>query len=388
MLRRCTCWLAGARALVRAATFAELESQIGPSDTVVYEWRGGAAEYQACPGASPEELCANILARPIASRQMHAIFGRDQIPVDVVVDVDTAPLTFGPDGGAPADMETLRTLVVNALLDSIDRRAAMDDLKVAQRVVLQSASPDKLSLHCHARFEDAAFASYADLRAFMADVTDGINVPGATPEFDAAVRSAIDQQIYRKLGSVRMYSAPNRQGLYPVHLVPGTDKVPARKHWHVGPTDPMTLGILSLVQRDPLEVDRLVQLEVKTTAPAADGVKLVSAHGACEAARDLVAALPLRDAVGYNGWATTGMCLRRIEIDLRENQKLDGSEELRLLWHEFSKRCPEKYDERECERAWGKWLRQLCKSTDPSAISYKQGLNGLRRKVANAQQRG
>jgi hypothetical protein len=384
MLRR-SLWHFTPRA-VSSYRLEEVLAQAGQNDPVIATWKGQGFSYATWPDRDPLDLRNHLLRLPLFDRGIHTVFGRPDIPVDIGIDLDSPAPALARDGSKTlASLPAFTTDVVNAVVAAIDEQCTAIDAKVTQRYVMHAVYPSKMSVHIYARLHDAAFADYTHLNEFVKRVADSASVPGATPEYNAAVRKCVDRNVYRLNGSLRLFGAVNRNKQSPLHIVAKDAKDPDRKHWQMGPTDAVTLLDASLMIRPPLEVDRLIELAVSEAplglqpgsktdpmSPSSDfwtkwRIEPVDGPTKVRAMCEGLRLLPPELAEEYRDWSIVYLQVRSF-LGGAAALKVDAvaaERDLLLAFHDFSKLAAHKYREQDVNRKWRSPVRGSGVQGDP-----------------------
>ena len=191
-------------AIVKGYALNEVLAHCKASDCVFARkvLRGGY-QFFAWPGTKHADVARAVLSMPDEIRCVHAVFGRIGTPMDLVVDYDQPYPTVTSIESA----RQLRNKRLAFLVERLHRAVSDAHETVESTVVLHSPSIKKFSFHVHVRLAGKAFEDYRAVKAFVE--SSGI----------AAELPAVDTQIYRPSGMLRMFSCFKEDGTRPLQLV-------------------------------------------------------------------------------------------------------------------------------------------------------------------------
>jgi hypothetical protein len=368
MLRR-----SAALRLASVTSFAlkDVAKEASPADVITASWNGSVFKYTAFPGVEREDVCKHLLRLPLFDRGVHAVFARDEVPVDFAVDIDgKVPMVTREGKPTPRpDRDGFLTDIVNAVIVSLDKELAAIGAGVEQRYVLQSTYTSRVSAHLHVRLSgERAFEDWAHMGAFAKKVSKGVVPPDGVAAYKQGFLECVDLNIYRRSGTLRLFNAVNRHQQSPLHLVPRTATTKGREHWVVGPTDPVALLEASLITRNPLDVDELITVpgagslnsssvgDASGLMPSSSGASIgrlpddpqLLLRIACEA---LVRLAP-RYAESYRPWSIVFLTAKSTAARLAARGVTEADEALRSAFHDFSRLSPEKYKPSDVDKKW------------------------------------
>ena len=300
------------------------------------------AEFISWPGAGAREIYRYVLTLPKEQRALHAVFGREGVPLDFCADLDL-PLS-------PSDPHAQQQgqLLMEATCDETERTLQLAYGKqFSKLVVLQSFAVNKLSYHIHARIaEDVAFQDISDLCNFSRIVARSLKLRWK--------KEVLDSGIYRTGGQLRLYDCVKSIGDDAT-----LDKLALKRPLHWNPC-PDELFELSLVTRPRSVVRELITS--KSTAPV---VKMEDSYDNCmDFVIKTVPRLEESVAHAYSSWIQIGLALKSLHLvaQSRPDGVLFDFED---LFHTFSAKSP-KYSRGDCDRQWARmkvrdadWLRAV-----------------------------
>ncbi|EKF26936.1 mitochondrial DNA primase, putative [Trypanosoma cruzi marinkellei] len=354
--------------MIKAFRIEDVLSACTPDDGVfARRLPQGGCQFFAWPG-TPLAVASNAVSTmPDTIRTVHAIFGRKNTPIDLVLDIDcpVPPEHWSMSKVRPFQKKTLDD-IMTVVMEEIE---AIGE-KVASQVVLQSPNLKKASFHVHTKLKDVAFEDYESLHGFLY-------------RFHKKVPQ-VDLQIYRQNGMLRMHRCMKENHTSAITVFED-------KKWNIGfpngvVPDPVA-ALHSACVRESGTYSRLLHFEAPRTILVPEEGDNNDATGAANGGSKIPAILlPLteREAVenvsmwlrtgtrevdvgDWRSWIKLGINTYRVAYHFRDAQTLrrPAMEELLDAWKEASKKCPTKYRSGVCEAKWSSFdIDKLCKSQD------------------------
>ncbi|RNF03963.1 putative mitochondrial DNA primase [Trypanosoma rangeli] len=148
----------------------------------------GGCQFFAWPG-TPLVVASNAVSTmPDTIRTVHAIFGREKTPIDLVLDID-CPVP--QEHWSMSKVRPFQKKLLDETLTVVAEEIKVIGEKIASQVVLQSPNLKKASFHVHTKLQDVAFEDYHSLHGFLHRFHNKI--------------PHVDLQIYRPNGMLRMH---------------------------------------------------------------------------------------------------------------------------------------------------------------------------------------
>ncbi|EPY36341.1 mitochondrial DNA primase [Strigomonas culicis] len=344
----------------------EVLSLCGPGDALfARRLPAGGCQFFAWPGTSLQVASRAITSMPDTIRTVHAVFGRVNTPMDIVLDIDCA---VPQEHWTMSKVRPFQMQVLDDTLSVLKEEIAKAGEKIESQVVLQSPNLKKASFHVHTKLKDAAFADYNSVHGFLARFSD--RIPYA------------DLQIYRPNGMLRMHTCmkENRTSAIVVFDDP---------KWQIGfpggrvPEEAAALH--SVCVREPGSFTRLLRYEPprvtnQYTPRAADGgaaadgeVKYVTVP-LPRTEREAVATasrwlrMATEEEVGeWRSWIALGLAAFRVAHHFKDTKGLPrpAMEELLDAWGTASRACAIKFKHGDCEARWATFdINRMRNATD------------------------
>lgn len=344
-------------AMVRGYRIDEVMSLCTPSDAIfARRLPAGGCQFFAWPGTPLRVASAAIVSMPDTIRTVHALFGRLNTPIDMVMDIDCqVPQEYW----SMTKIRPFQNKVLDDVLSVVQAELTKIGETIETQVVLQSPNLKKASFHVHTRLKDAAFADYESLYGFLAPLKD--KIPN------------VDMQIYRPNGMLRMFSCmkENRTSAMVVFDEP---------KWNIGfsggkvPDEEAALH--SICVRDPSTYSRLLRFEPPRSTTHqramtddaesdetgdADTSKIppavlmpLSPREAVETASRWLRQATEVEVSDWRTWIGLGICAYRVGYNFKDARNLQrpAMEEMLDAWCEASRHCQVKYHPGECEAKW------------------------------------
>lgn len=331
--------------------------QASPKDIVLAVQDGvGVYSFASYVGLTAEETADKILSIPDSNRCIHALYGREGVPIDFSADIEFPLYDNQSQSCAPYSGEGVMIDLVSAALDRLQHRK----LSPQTVLLLDSHSKTKHSYHLHIRCDKAL------------DSVDSARVIAG--EVDAIVQNrgfaAIDLVPYRKGGMLRtafsVKFTERSRALLP--LVPKDPELAllVRSGNELSRRDALAL---SLIQRHPdtetvrVSNSRSMSFTTRNVVSAKESDKQKFFHRAVVVMRKL----PDFCAEQYDYWVRIGLSLHSFNLG---PAGLDQ-------WLLFSARSRHKFDDSACRKQWEAWDR--CRNEDDR--DWRRGFGYLTMKL-------
>ncbi|ORC89223.1 mitochondrial DNA primase [Trypanosoma theileri] len=321
----------------------------------------GGCQFFAWPG-TPLSVASNAVATmPDTIRTVHAIFGREQTPLDLVLDID-CPVP--QEHWSMSKIRPFQKKLLDETLTVVKEEIEAIGEKIATQVVLQSPNLKKASFHVHTKLQDVAFEDYHSLHGFLYRFHKKI--------------PHVDLQIYRAHGMLRMHRCMKEN--HTSAIVVFEDK-----EWNIGFPNgivPDAVAALhSVCVREPGTYSRLLHFDAPRTSQAQEETLIAAAgsggdvHNSGKSGEVKLPAVLLprteREAVetvsawlrngtreadvgDWRSWISLGINAYRIAYHFRDAKTLarPAMEELLDAWVAASKKCGMKFRPGVCEARW------------------------------------
>ncbi|EPY35893.1 mitochondrial DNA primase [Angomonas deanei] len=323
----------------------------------------GGCQFFAWPG-TPLAIASNaITSMPDTIRTVHAVFGRKNTPIDIVVDVD-CPVPqehWSMHKIRPYQLQVMET-VCSVLKEEVEKIGE----QIETQVVLNSPNLKKASFHIHTKLKDVAFRDYDSLHGFLAGFHQRI--------------PTVDLQIYRPNGMLRMFSSMKEN--HTSAMVVFEDA-----RWNIGfpngVVPPEAAALHSVCIREPGTYSRLLTFTPPAAKPfeprtrdnnnynadlskdayeegdVQETVKIIpvplpySKQEAIDNASRWLRAATEFEVMEWRQWVSLGITAFRVAYHFRDaNLKRPAMDEMLDAWVEASRQCPTKFKPGDCERHW------------------------------------
>ncbi|RNF13244.1 putative mitochondrial DNA primase [Trypanosoma conorhini] len=354
--------------MIKAFRIEDVLSACTPSDGVfARRLPQGGCQFFAWPG-TPLAIASNAVSTmPDTIRTVHAIFGREKTPIDLVLDID-CPVP--PEHWSMSKVRPFQKKLLDDTMTVLAEEIGAIGEKIASQVVLQSPNLKKASFHVHTKLRDAAFEDYHSLHGFLH------RFHKKTPH--------VDLQIYRPNGMLRMHRCMKENHTSAITVYED-------KKWNIGfPNGVVPDAVAALHSacvRESGTYSRLLHFDAPRTQTVPEEGASAGAGGVAKGPATIPRVLlPLteREAVetvsmwlrtgmqetdvgDWRSWIKLGINAFRIAHHFRDAQSLErpAMEELLDAWVEASKKCPTKYRPGICESKWSSFdIDKLCKLQD------------------------
>ncbi|KEG09015.1 mitochondrial DNA primase [Trypanosoma grayi] len=327
----------------------------------------GGCQFFAWPG-TPLMVASNAVATmPDTIRTVHAIFGREKTPLDLVLDID-CPVP--QEHWSMAKIRPFQKKLLDDVMTVVTEEIEAIGEKIATQVVLQSPNLKKASFHVHTKLQDTAFEDYHSLHGFL-------------HRFHKRIPT-VDLQIYRPNGMLRMHRCMKEN--HTSAIVVFEDE-----RWNIGfpkgVVSDADAALHSACIREAGTFTRLLHFDAPRSLTLQDDASGSGSSGAAGTAVKLPPVLLPRtesEAVGnasawlrhgareidvgeWRTWISLGINAYRIAYHFRDAQTLKrpAMEELLDAWVEASKKSPMKFRSGVCESKWTTFdINKLSKSKD------------------------
>ncbi|KAH9593531.1 Primase [Trypanosoma melophagium] len=328
----------------------------------------GGCQFFAWPG-TPLSVASNAVATmPDTIRTVHAIFGRERTPLDLVLDID-CPVP--QEHWSMSKIRPFQKKILDEVMTVVTKEIEAIGEKIATQVVLQSPNLKKASFHVHTKLQDVAFEDYHSLHGFLYRFHKKIPF--------------VDLQIYRTNGMLRMHRCMKENHTSAIVVFEDKD-------WNIGfpngiVPDPVA-ALHSVCVREPGTYSRLLQFDAPRTSQAQEETLIAAGgyggnnnihnsnnnSGGTSPEVKLPAVLLPRtereavetvsswlrngtreaDVGDWRSWISLGINAYRIAYHFRDatTLKRPAMEELLDAWVAASRKCAIKFRPGVCEARW------------------------------------
>ncbi|RHW70925.1 mitochondrial DNA primase [Trypanosoma brucei equiperdum] len=384
--------LHGKTPMIKAFRIEDVLAACTPSDGVfARRLPQGGCQFFAWPGTPLAVASSAVANMPETIRTVHAIFGREKTPMDLVLDIDCpVPQEHWSMSKVRPFQKKVLDDVMNVIVEEIE---AIGE-EIESQVVLQSPNLKKVSFHVHTKLKDAAFEDYNSLHGFL-------------HQFHKRI-PAVDLQIYRSNGMLRMHRCMKENHTSAIVVFEDKD-------WNIGFPDGIVpdakAALHSACIREEGTYSRLLHFDPPRNFPTAFENSGANGSGAAEdkkikvllprtereavenASRWLREGTREADVDEWRSWIRLGINAYRVAYHFRDAMTLQrpALEELLDAWVEASKKCPAKFKPGVCEARWATFdINRLSKFDDNEWWpSYQRiGRTAMLNEAADAANRG
>lgn len=340
-------------AMVKGYRIDEVTNLCSPSDAIfARRLPSGGCQFFAWPGTPLAVASKAIMSMPDTIRTVHAVFGRPNTPMDIVMDIDCqVPQEYW----TMTKIRPFQMKLLDGILSVLKEEIEKIGESIETQVVLQSPNLKKASFHVHTKLKDAAFADFNSLHGFLCRFQERM------PQ--------VDMQIYRPHGMLRMFACMKENHTSAIVVFDDPK-------WNIGfprgKVSDAEAALHSVCVRDPATFTRTLTF---ASPRAYQGGAFSKADEGAEGGEKRLppqTRLPLteREAIAnasrwlrmanevevgeWRTWIGLGLCAYRIAYHFRNAKGLPrpAMEEMLDAWTEASRKCPLKYHQGECETRW------------------------------------